>query len=425
MPRRSYFKGEHWQGWMLFLAALLLRLLAMAAWYSADLSHFQSGDYILYTLGAQHFRDHLDFSNSLFLVRPPVFPLLVYLLGNQGLVVIMANIAIGALIAPVTYALGKRLQLSAPVALVAGLIVAFDPGSIAYSTFLGPEPLANLFLALILVTLLAALQSPLRLHSVLLSGLAGVWLALSALTRPAVYLLWSVLGLWALLAYRARRLATVVFMVISAAGVGGWMLHNYVVFGHATFSTVGIYTMVYYRAASIEHLASGRDIEEVYTAFNQRIETLLGHDPSLADAGYRHRYLAATPEVSQALSRVALETMVHYPLYTILTLPLGFARMYGLTEAVLFRAQPLGALAEIGWNLLFLSGTVYGLWDAFRRREWTFFWPVLLCLLYFTAGVLLVKTAGLDVRERSILVPLMAVSSARALHVLWLRWHAR
>ncbi len=423
MPEPMRF-NDHQRHLVLFAVALLVRLLLAFVWYSADLNRFQSGDYSLYALGALHFHDHLDFSNSLFLVRPPLFPLLVYMLGNRDLAVLMADIVIGALIAPVTYALGRQLKLSAPAALGAGLMVAFDPGSIVYSAFLGPEPVANLFLALMLVTFLSALQSSSRRRSILLGSLAGVCLVLSALTRPAAYLLWTGLGLWALLAHRGRRLAAVVFMAVSAAGVGGWMLHNHVVFGHATFSTVGGYTMVYYRAASIEHLATGRDIEEVYTAFNQRIETLLGRDPLLADAGYRHRYLAATPDVSQALSRVALETMARYPLYTLLTLPLGFARMYGFTEAVLFRAWSLGTIVEIGWNLLFLVGAVYGLWDAFRRRDWTFFWPVLLCLLYFTAGVLLVKTAGLDVRERSMLVPLMAVSSARTLHVLWSRWHA-
>jgi len=425
MPERMRLVSDRRRYLALFAVALLLRLLLAFLWYSDDLSRFQSGDYTLYALGALHFRDHLDFSNSLFLVRPPVFPLLVYALGNHDLAVIAANVVIGALIAPVTCALARRLQLSASAAMWAGLIVALDPGSIVYSAFLGPEPVANLFLALMLVALLAALQSPARGRSVLLGGLAGLCLALSALTRPAAYLLWTGLGLWALLAHRGRRLATVAFMAVSAAGVGGWILHNHVVFGHGTFSTVGAYTMVYYRAASIEHLATGRDVQEVFTALNGRVETLLGHDPSPVDAEYRHHYLAATPEIQQALSRVALDTMARYPLYTVLTLPLGFARMYGLTEAALFREQPLGMILEIGWNLLLLAGTAYGLWDAFRRRDWVFFWPVLLYLLYFTAGVLLVKTAGLDVRERSMLTPVMAVSSARALHVLWRRWRTR
>jgi hypothetical protein len=393
----------------LFALALTVRLILVALRYTPEFARFQSGDYILYRIGAEHFLTNHNFSNSLFLARPPLFALLIAALNVSDLAVLLADCALGALIAPVTVLVARGL------ALAAGLAVTLDPASVVYSAFLGPEPLANLLLMLMLLALLGAIHAPKDGQALAWGGLAGLLLVAGSATRPASYLLWTGLGVWLVLARRRRWLAAALFMAISALGVGAWVVHNGQVFGHATFSTVGSYTQVYYRAASVEHLATGDAMDAVYTRINQRVETLLGRDPSAADAGYMHRYLAATPPVAAALNQVAGEIMGAHPLIAALTLPVGFVRMYGLLpdRVALFRNDLPWALLEMAWNALLLGGALVGLRLAFRRREWTLLWLPLLTGGYFTAGVLLVKSVG-DVRERSVLLPLLAILAVYA-----------
>lgn len=401
----------------LFALALALRAATLALRYTDDLRNFETGDYILYEVGAQHILEQGDFSNSLFLPRPPLYPLLVAAVGVERLHVLLADMLAGALLAPVTYALARRFQLSARAATLAGLIVAVDPASLLFSSFLGPEPIANLLLALALLAGLAALQGrPPR--SLWLALTAGGLLAASALVRPAAYLLWLVLGSAVLLADRRRWAVVLVFVASAALPVGVWVLHNDRVFANPTFSTVSGFTMLYYRAASVEHLATGREVDDVFMDLTRRVEARLGHDPALADDATRWGYHAATPAMTRALNQVSLEVFTAHPWVYLATIPVGLARMYGLLpDASQFSGA--AAVAEILWNTALVVGSTAGLWLAYRRKHWLLFWSVLLVGLYFTGGTLLVKSAGMDTRERSMLTPLMAISSAYALVMVY------
>ncbi|HVO69899.1 MAG TPA: hypothetical protein VMT24_07635, partial [Aggregatilineaceae bacterium] len=163
-----------------------------------------------------------------------------------------------------------------------------------------------------------------------------------------------------------------------------------------------------------EHLATGHDMNTVYTTLNQRVEKRLGHDPTGIGPDQRDHYLSATPQIAAALNAVAIEVFKAHPVWYVLTIPIGFSRMYGLTTVALGRSSRILAALEIGWNAVFLLGTCYGLWLAFRHKRWLLFWCVLLLCGYFTAGTLLVKSAGMTTRERSMLTPFMAAAAAYA-----------
>lgn len=404
---------------LILVLALGLRLLLIAAWYTDDLSWFESGDYALYRIGAAHIAQEGDLSNSLFLVRPPLFPAIIYLLGLSDLTVLLVNAVVGALIAPLAVLLARRLGLGATGALVAGVIVAIDPAGIVYSSFLGPEPFANLFLLVAILALLYAMDALSSRQATGWGILTAIALVLSAYTRPAAYLLWIVLAVWWIATRPRHVLSVAVFALICAAGIGTWILHNGRVFKHYTFSTVGPYTMLYYHAAAVEHLASGADMDTVYTTINRRVEERLGRDTAGVDASRRHHYLAASPEVSSALNGVAFDIFTTHPLITLMTLPIGFARMFGLVTIAL-RGFPLWVkVLEVAWNAVFVLGTACGLWLAFHHRQWMLVWCVLLLCSYFTAGTLIVKSAGMTTRERSMLTPFMAVSAAYVVR-LWL-----
>jgi heme A synthase len=87
--------------------------LAYAVWLALTVGadNLDNGDYILYVYGAQRILTYGDFNNSLFLPRPPLFPLIVAALGVNTTAVLLANALVGGLTVGFVYALGQRLGL--------------------------------------------------------------------------------------------------------------------------------------------------------------------------------------------------------------------------------------------------------------------------------------------------------------------------
>ena len=138
---------------LIMALGLLLRIGYAAAIYEPSLLSYSLDDYQLYRMGAEVIAaGDLSFSNDLFLMRPPVYPLLVVALGLQPLLIIAVNILLGAAIIPLCYHLSRQFSQSHRLALLTSLIAALDLTSVKYSGVLVTEPLANLLLAMALVS---------------------------------------------------------------------------------------------------------------------------------------------------------------------------------------------------------------------------------------------------------------------------------
>ena len=186
------------------LLGLLLRTGYALAIYEPSLLPYHRGDYNLYRiLAAEILRGELAFQNGGYLMRPPLFPILAAALNLEPILIIAVNILLAACIIPVTYALAMQMDLSEKLSLLSALIVALDPASIKYSGVLLAEPLANILLALSFLTLLKLREANEWLTAFSWGFMSGSLIVLSALTRPAAYLLWLPMALWALFARRA------------------------------------------------------------------------------------------------------------------------------------------------------------------------------------------------------------------------------
>lgn len=407
---------------MLLGLALLLRVLLIAWLYSPSLLRFDNGDYPLYLIGAQEIAAHgLDFSNSLFMVRPPLYPLLIALLGLQAPLVLAANVALGLLLVVVTYKLALAFGLKQREAFLAAALVAFDPASIQHSTTLLAEPLANLLLGVAILCLLYALKSFNNFRSIHWGILAGLALAASALARPAAFILWLPLGIVILASQRQAARATLAFMGVAALICGSWTLHNATFFDNANFSTIGVYNMLYYRAASVERIGNGSEINSVYLDLSRRVEEKLGHDTALVDDNTRHTHYSTDGATQAAMTQVALEVFREYPVVYLATVPLGLFRMLFRTENLPTLIVPL----DILWNSLFLLLTMGGLALTAYRRQGLHFWLVVVLGVYFIGGTLAVQTSGIDTRGRSMLAPFMACMAVIALQALYERYRQR
>lgn len=189
----------------IILLGLMLRVSYAATIYESSLLSYKLDDYVLYHQGAEIILGgDLTFSNDLFLMRPPLYPLFVAALGLQPLLIMAVNILLATVIIPLSYLLSRELRMSEGLALLASFIVAMDPTSIKYSSVLVAEPLANLLLALSFLTLIKLRGAEKRLKALSWGLMSGSFIVLSALTRPAAYLLWFPMALWTAFARRTE-----------------------------------------------------------------------------------------------------------------------------------------------------------------------------------------------------------------------------
>lgn len=410
---------------VLFGLALMLRLVWGLSQLERGLLHVSEGDYTLYEIGAEHLKEHGNFDNSLFLVRPPLFSTVLALLGSHRTRVIVLNAALGALMVPLTVLLARQLRLPDRVSLLAGLVVALDFAHIKYTAYLGPEAVSFAAALAMLCCLAAARDARRGRAAVGWAALAALMFCLSAYARPSIYLIWIGLAAW-LWAVRPRTwYAALVFAVLCLAGVQVWAEHNGRAFGNRTFSTISAYTMAYYRAAAVLHQAEpGMSTDEAALEIGRRVERRLGRDPRTVDENTQHGYLAATPEVEQALVDTSIEIFRQYPQWTVVTLGVGVVRYFELLppfpparNLLMPRYYPL---VLTHWALLL--GALLGLALLARQKQWPAFWLLVLVMGYFTVGTLLVKSAGMTARERCVIIPLLAIAAAYGVVWLFERW---
>lgn len=408
---------------LLLLIALALRLVWYALHADTGYSAFDQGDYRLYEIGAEHFAEHGDFSNSLFLARPPAYPLLIYLVGGAKEAVLLANCLLGALMAPLAASVARALGLRPQLALWVGGLVCIEPTSVIHgSVTLNSEPLANAtFLAFLLCALRGTQAGSGNRQSAWFIS-AALLLAISALTRPTAHWLWPVMGVLLWWQFPRLRRKVALFMLVSMLPLSAWVAHNGLALGNFTFSTVGVYTALYYRAASVERVATDQPIEEVFAAINRRVAARIGQPDESIGAEKRHEWLAANARLSDAMLAEALAIFRRYPLSYALTLPVGLLRIYGIFSSYPQLGQPLLSLAWL-WNLCLAAGWCVGIWRARAERHAMLRWQLTL-VGYITVTTVLVSSASNSARMTSMITPLLIAALVYVVDE-WLRRSGR
>ena len=361
-----------------------------------------------YMLGAEKILlGDLSFEDSFFMVRPPLFSLLVASLGMQSIVVTSANILLGTAIIPLAWFLARQLDFVPESALIAAFIVAIDPTSVRYSAQMIAEPLANFFLVLAYICMLLLKNAGGLRHVLIWGFLGGCCIALSALTRPAAYLFWIPMALWTVFARRKLRVLAALTLIFSGMlGTGLWRLHNAHFYDNSSYSTVGTWNLLYVRAASIMYHARGGGIESVYEILARRVEARLGNDATdiTEDQQWNH-FLDPSAQLQSTMTDVALDVFRAYPLYYVLTIPVGLYR-----TLLWLDGMPLW-IGTI-WNaaLLLLAGC--GVFHLIRLRQFVEATFLLIPCVYFMTGTLLVISSWIDTRARTMFTPLLAIMAA-------------
>ena len=401
----------------IILLGLALRIAYTSSLYGTALDLDYPGDYWDYHIAAkQILRGDTAFTHSLFLVRPPLYPLVVAALDVHRPLLLMLNQLLAIMIIPLTHLLARQLRLPHQLALLAALLVALDPTSIKYSGILLAEPLANLLLAAAFTALLPLKRAQSRSATFAWGLAAGALIALSALTRPAAYLLWIPLGAWVVGARWRKGLRLLAALALAAPnllGIGLWQSHNAAAFGNGSFTSIGAFNLLYYRAAAALHLAQGRqDIDAVKVNLARRVEERLGNSADDNAGEWRVRHRALTSQGEAAMRDVALEVIKRHPA------EFALAALVGAHQSLV---EVWGALTVPGalWNIALLIAAALGLWSLFCQRRWVGAMFLLLPPLYFLGGTVLVCTTCMDTRARVMITPLLAIMAACGLmHLL-------
>ncbi len=183
---------------LITLFGLVLRIGYALAIYDPSWLPFNLDDFVSYRNAATDIlQGDFAFTNSLYMKRPPLYALLVAALQIRIPLVIAANIALGTAIIPLTFSLARSFSTSTRFALIAALIVALDGASIRQSANLRADALASLLLVFAFLSLTQLKRSNVCQTSVGWGLIAGAFIIFSAFTRPAAYLLWIPMGIWA------------------------------------------------------------------------------------------------------------------------------------------------------------------------------------------------------------------------------------
>jgi hypothetical protein len=201
--------------------------------------------------------------------RPPAYPLfvaLVFAAGGGSLALGVAQAVLGCLTVGMTWWLGTRLGQSrfegTALGLIAGLVVAFEPLSLANTALAMTETLAT---TLLVVWLAALLVPPTSLTSACVAGLsAGLCTGLGLLCRPILLPVFALGLAWAFVASRSCRatpqtapslkptrslshhqILLLVVGLVAGLTLAPWAIRNQLVFGRPLLTTThGGYTLL-------------------------------------------------------------------------------------------------------------------------------------------------------------------------------------
>jgi len=223
--------------WIVFLAALSLRILVWLFVISHPGTAFDNDSALYVSLGSDLFRYHV-FSS---LIRTPVYPLFIasahYVSGEVLPQVLLFQCVLDSLTAIAVALIFFRLFKDSGYSLMAGLIYAINPFAVYYSNMILSETLFTLLIAIMFYLLACFFDGQRYVHL----AISGVVLGLSALCRPiALYVPLLILaGLLSVkIPFRKKVLSCILFILCFFVVVTPWYLRNHKYYHRWTLSPI-------------------------------------------------------------------------------------------------------------------------------------------------------------------------------------------
>lgn len=341
----------------------------------------------------------------MFGVRPPLTPLawnLVLRLGEYGPYRVSTLLAfqtvVGVLTVLAGFALARRLLKDAVGEgwiLLGGVIMALDPASIVVSGSLLSEPLFNLMFVLLLLAIVACGQER-RAYQL---ALAGLFLALAMLARATAVYFWILAPLIFAAFLKDWWKPALALALVGLTVYVGWSYRNLVYTGVFSYSLQTNWTLLFLRASSAEHLATGAPMDELYIDYVETIYERTGEEPpaEVGPLSFWDFHVAPSPEIYTAMGDLAREKLMHYWPQAAIRTPVGLWRMYATSK----RLPAAFTLIELAYHVLLYGLAGLGAVVAVRKRHWEIAVTCLVPIVYVTGLTMVSQVSAMSTRMRS------------------------
>jgi len=369
----------------LFAIGLVVRATTALVVLPSNILSYAGGDGAGYhALAVSVSHGHL-LDPQYFEARPPGLPWLAGLIywvtrTRSPLVLVIISISTASLIAPLGAMIAAELEFSRQRQLTVGLLLTVEPTLV----WLGIAPLADApFAATVTVAVLAALRL-FRTRQLSRGLVLGGCLALAVFIKPASLLLW-VLPVSVLLVRRQVHLAAVVG-IVAVLPIIGWTVRNISDTGIPTYSTIGNWNLLTYRAAGIQHRVEGVSADEVLRTYERELAQQL-HLKKVEP----YTYYADPPNdrTYDAVQSKALAVITHHPVQYLDAIPVGVWRLGTTFEMVHGRGLKAFTVYYVGLYALAGLG-----WIRCLRSRPALAWSALGIIVYFCLILVVEITAG-------------------------------
>ncbi len=269
--------------WYIILGALAVRLILLIAVASGGTEKLMTSDSYGFLQSAQNILAGHGFSRSdtaPFIPDahfPPVYPLLMagsLALSHSLLPLVIVQIILSSLMPILIWRIGEFLTEEKRILLAASVLMAFEPITVFWSLTPLTE-VVSVFFLLVGVYFFLRLIRTRRSRD---AAAAGLWLALSTLTRPHAQFLF-ILGLIFLIVSSVRKsksegfqsqiASILLFTGIFIAVLAPWLARNYYQFGTVSVASTGLRNVYSSIGSSVLSLHTGEAVGDVRERLNQ------------------------------------------------------------------------------------------------------------------------------------------------------------
>lgn len=281
-------KSETCNHFFLFIVALLVRIVAIAAYfqYNPCMLLYDAGHYHSLAMSLTQGLEYVGADGAPYFYRLPGYPFFLStcykIFGQHPVAALCMQAVIGALIPLILFFLARLIFKDTPaVAYLAALTCCFHTGYIIYAGLVMSETLfAFLFMLFCLLFFHAFENKWRRIHQGLLFGSAGLMLGLASLVRPVgLFVLLLAIGYIFFFYHRLvveKILASVAISVGWLAVVGVWLLRNFLITGYLFFHTLSGPHFINHVAIKLEmaheHCSYVQARDNVYREVKQKIK---------------------------------------------------------------------------------------------------------------------------------------------------------
>jgi hypothetical protein len=251
-------------------------------------------------------------------------------------------------------------------------------------------------------------------------ALSALSLAAAMLARPTAIYFWLVAPLIFVPLVRRWWRPALALAAVGLLVYAGWSARNLRYHGVFTYSLQDNFSLLFLRALSAEHLATGRPTDELYADYMREVYLAAGDEQAAASVDPTYFWdfqVAESPALYHAMRPIAVRKLLRYWPTALAGTLVGAVRMGAYSELLPKWSHPL----EIIYHLFLYGFALAGTWIAFRRKDWAVLLITAVPILYITGLTLLSLVSGIDTRMRTPITAMIVTLSVYGLAHLYSR----